>query len=91
MPSETLIRKRLILTTQLTWQLFPALQYKYLTEDATLAYQKITYCVSRSALEEACTLISSRDNSPLHSSAADRQVLSVKAARNSCSAKSYLY
>ncbi|KAJ3697961.1 hypothetical protein LUZ61_001666 [Rhynchospora tenuis] len=71
MPIEALTRKRLILTVQLTGRLFPTLQYKYLTEDATLAYQKITYCAARSALEEACTLISSTDSS-LHSNTADR-------------------
>ncbi|KAJ4762917.1 dentin sialophosphoprotein-like protein [Rhynchospora pubera] len=70
-PIEARSRKRLILTVQLTGRLFPTLQYRYLTEDATLAYKKITYCAARSALEEACTLIASTDSS-LHSNAADR-------------------
>jgi hypothetical protein len=91
-PSEALIRKRLILTNQLAWQLFPVLQYEYLKENATLAYRKITYRVARSALEEACTFISSfTDNPSLHSCAADRQVLSIKAARNPFSEKKIIF
>lgn len=88
MPSEAISRNRLILTTKLTGQLFPALRYEYLTEDATRAYQKITCCVARSALEEACASVSSMCNSSLHSNVADRQVVSVKAARNSFSSQS---
>lgn len=50
-------RRRLILTTQLMQQLLPAIPAAILKTEATSAYESVTYCVSKSALLDACSLI----------------------------------
>ncbi|KAG1366779.1 hypothetical protein COCNU_13G005690 [Cocos nucifera] len=50
-------RTRLILTTQLMQQLFPAIPAAILKAEASSAYESVTYCVAKSALGDACSLV----------------------------------
>nr|XP_019710739.1 uncharacterized protein LOC105058069 isoform X2 [Elaeis guineensis] len=50
-------RRRLILTTQLMQQLFPAIPAAILKAEAPSAYESVTYCVAKSALGDACSLV----------------------------------
>nr|XP_010936315.1 uncharacterized protein LOC105055973 isoform X1 [Elaeis guineensis]XP_010936316.1 uncharacterized protein LOC105055973 isoform X1 [Elaeis guineensis]XP_019710061.1 uncharacterized protein LOC105055973 isoform X1 [Elaeis guineensis]XP_029123669.1 uncharacterized protein LOC105055973 isoform X1 [Elaeis guineensis] len=50
-------RRRLIFTTQLMQQLLPAIPAAILKTETTSAYESATYCVAKSALLDACSLI----------------------------------
>ncbi|XP_038977818.1 uncharacterized protein LOC120108303 [Phoenix dactylifera] len=52
-------RRRLILTTQLMQQLLPAIPAAILKAESPSAYESVTYCVAKSALGDACSLIAS--------------------------------
>ena len=65
-------RRRLILTTQLTQLLFPAVPAKILRSDSSLYYDSVTYLAARLALGRACGGISlSRHDRSLPSSKPD--------------------
>ncbi|XP_072990994.1 uncharacterized protein [Typha latifolia] len=54
-PSTLRPQRRLILTTQLIQQLFPAVPAVVLKSEAALAYESMTYCAAKLALGEACS------------------------------------
>jgi len=51
-------RKRLILTTQLMQQLLPSIPAPILAAKVTSAHEIVTYFLAKSALGDACSLIS---------------------------------
>ena len=51
-------RKRLILTTQLMQQLLPPVPAPILAAKVTSAHETLTYFLAKSALGDACSLIS---------------------------------
>ncbi|CAL9072065.1 unnamed protein product [Musa textilis] len=55
-------RRRLILTTQLMHQLIPAAPAVMFKGDATSAYESVIFSVAKSALSDACGLISSLES-----------------------------
>ncbi|WOL14452.1 hypothetical protein Cni_G23232 [Canna indica] len=58
-PSVAQSRRRIILTTKLMHQLVPAVPSALLKGEATSAYGSITFAVAKSALADACSLVSS--------------------------------
>ncbi|XP_074559382.1 uncharacterized protein LOC141815336 [Curcuma longa] len=58
-PSFPHSRRRLILTTQLMQQLVPAVPSELLNGKATSAYQSLSFVVAKSALADACSVLSS--------------------------------
>ncbi|XP_072976947.1 uncharacterized protein [Typha angustifolia] len=57
-PSIAPSRRRLIITTQLTQQLIPAVPAAILKEEAASSYESLTYNVAKLTLGDACSLIS---------------------------------
>lgn len=55
-------RRRLILTTQLMQQLVPTVPSELFNGKATSAYQSLSFVVAKSALADACSLVSSSKN-----------------------------
>lgn len=55
-------RRRLILTTQLMHQLIPAVPAVTLKEVAAASYRSVTFTVAKSALADACSLVTSSES-----------------------------
>ncbi|URD88747.1 hypothetical protein MUK42_27159 [Musa troglodytarum] len=55
-------RRRLILTTQLMHQLIPAVPAMMLKEEAAASYRSVTFTVAKSALADACSLVTSSES-----------------------------
>ncbi|CAL9066168.1 uncharacterized protein LOC135605477 isoform X1 [Musa acuminata AAA Group] len=55
-------RRRLILTAQLMHQLIPAVPAVTLKEEAAASYRSVTFTVAKSALADACSLVTSSES-----------------------------
>ncbi|CAL9157972.1 uncharacterized protein LOC135588441 isoform X1 [Musa acuminata AAA Group] len=55
-------RRRIILTTQLMQQLIPAVPAVMFKGEATSGYQSVTFSIAKTALADACSLVSSSES-----------------------------
>ncbi|URE29651.1 hypothetical protein MUK42_01224 [Musa troglodytarum] len=55
-------RRRIILTTQLMHQLIPAVPAVMFKGEATSGYQSVTFSIAKTALADACSLVSSSES-----------------------------